>query len=227
MIGVLGLSHRDTQQAQMWIRWVSDLGSTGPNRLMIVSGHSSRVPSAQIQGFEVSYHKVPVVERGYPGSASHLFVLGMKLAGEIYPNEPLLWLEADAIPTSADWFDAIASEYAEGGNLFMGHLEATHAIPHLAGVAVYPPNWQELSPMLASSHIAPDIPYFGRGKGQAFDAYAAPEVFPQSRQARTIYQVFGKRTWRHSDLSLVPSGVKLIHQSKDGSLIRCLKRTHV
>lgn len=231
MIGVLGISHKDTMQASMWFRHTSNLSEEqdGRNRLLVfwsprVSERMRKHIARGISSFTISFHEAPVHERGYPGSASHLFVLAMEEAGRLYPGEPLLWLESDAIPTKPGWFDAIAEEYATCDKPFMGHLEAAHAIPHLAGVAVYPHNWKELSPMLANSHTAPDIPFFGRGKGQAFDAYAAPEVFPQSRQAKTIQQVFGKRRWYPHDLDKIGPETVLIHQSKDGSLINLLSK---
>ena len=231
MIGVLGISHKDTTQASMWFRHTSNLPEEqdGHNRLLVfwsprVSERMRKHIARSIPSFTISFHEAPVHERGYPGSASHLFVLAMEEAGRLYPGEPLLWLESDAIPMKPGWFDAIAEEYATCDKPFMGHLEAAHAIPHLAGVAVYPHNWKELSPMLANSHTAPDIPFFGRGKGQAFDAYAAPEVFPQSRQAKTIQQVFGKRRWYPQDLNKIGPETVLIHQSKDGSLINLLSK---
>lgn len=229
MIGVLGISHKDTVQARMWFRYVSNLKDDGAqSRLLVfftprVNELARKQIVQSLPGFTISIHTADVLERGYPGSASHLFVLAMEEAGRLYPGEPLLWLESDAIPTKPGWFGAIAAEYDLCPRPFMGHLESSHDIPHLAGVAVYPPNWKELSPMLATSHLAPDIPYFGRGKGQAFDAYAAPEVFPQSQQAKTIQQVFGKRRWTRGDLSLIRPEAVLVHQSKDGSLINLLR----
>lgn len=229
MIGVLGISHKDLIQARMWLAWASRLKSTG--RLLVF--YSARASNAirsfnqRPSGLDATFLSLDhFPEHGYPGAASHLFVNAMTEAGNLYPNEPLLWLESDAIPTKPGWFESIAAEYATSTKPFMGHLESEHAIPHLAGVAVYPPNWKELSPMLATSHEAPDIPYWGRGKGQAFDAYAAPEVFPQAQQSRTIQQVFGKRTWVPESLKLIRPEAVLVHQSKDGSLIRLLERQY-
>lgn len=231
MIGVLGISHKDITTAAMWFRWAAriDQGSERLHRLLVFSTPlvGERVASnvsRDIPSFETSFHTAHVHERGYPGSASHLFVLAMEEAGRLYPNEPLLWIESDAIPTRPGWFVAIADEYARCDKPFMGHLESEHDIKHLAGVAVYPPNWKELSPMLAGSHLAPDIPHWGRGKGQAFDAYAAPEVYPLSCPSQTIFQSFGKRRWRPVDLSIIPASACLVHQSKDGSLIRVLEQ---
>lgn len=232
MIAVLGISHKDTACASMWfdhLRWLGAGRST--HKLEVY--FTDRVPSrshgmvAGCQGYDVTSRILNIRERGYPGSASELFVVAMSEAAKMYPGEPLLWMEADAIPIRADWMDVIGEEYAGCDRPFMGHLEADHAIPHLAGVAVYPSNWSELSPMLASSHLAPDIPYFGRGKGQAFDAYAAPEVFPQSRQAVSIQQVFGMRHWRVSDVGKIRPGAAVVHQSKDGSLIRLIQSGHI
>lgn len=230
MIGVLGISHRDARCAALWFQHLRRMGPPKVTPTIVVA-FASTLPARvradlmrDVPGYVMHEITVEVHERGYPGSASHHFVLAMTEAGRLYPGEPLLWLEADAIPLVPDWFASIESEYATCPAPFMGHQEAQHHIPHLAGVAVYPCDWKAKSPMLASSHVAPDIPFFGRGKGQAFDAYAAPEVFPQSAQAVTIQQVFGKRRWFPRDLAIIRPGAVLVHQSKDGSLINLIGR---
>ena len=216
----------------MWFDHLRWLGA-GRDIHTIEVYFTSRVPhrahgmAANCPGYKVDAHTLDIRERGYPGSASELFAMAMMDAGSRHPGIPLLWMEADAIPLRANWMDDVAEEYAGCDRPFMGHLEATHAIPHLAGVAVYPHNWMDLSPMLASSHLAPDIPYFGRGKGQAFDAYAASEVFPQARQAVSIQQVFGKKRWTTGDVGIIRHGAAIVHQSKDGSLIRLIQTGHV
>lgn len=229
MIAVLGVSHKDARGAKLWFRHLRKLGApVSEVRLMVfftqyVSEATRDAVLSPVDGYRITSQTANIVERGYPGSASHLFVVSMTTAGAENQGEPMLWLESDAVPMHRNWFADITREYDQCEAPFMGHLEADHDIPHLAGVAVYPPNWATLSPMLASSHLAPDIPHFGRGKGQAFDAYAAPEVFPKAAQAKTIQQVFGKRHWRKQDLSLIRDGAALVHQSKDGSLMALVK----
>jgi hypothetical protein len=165
-------------------------------------------------------------ESGYPGSASHLFYRTMEIMERDHAGHPILWVEADAIPTRPGWFQEIEEEYQTCGKPFMGHLELNVRPPHMAGVAVYPPNWRELSPRLGNCHRAPDTRQWGRGKGQAFDVYAAPDIMPNAAQSRTIQQVWNCPPITEANMEqLIKPGTALFHQCKTGALIDVLSRT--
>ena len=207
LVCAIGVSRKDAHLAATWLQWVAMLR---PITLRVCYTRNT-LPDEQ--------------EHGYPGSASHLFVRTMEQVERDYPGHPVLWVEADAIPTRPTWFEEIEAEYQAIGSPFMGHLELKVNPPHMAGVAVYPPNWRELSPMLAKSHTAPDTRQWGRGKGQAFDVYAAPEVLPQAKQSQRIQQVWNcpRITDQNFDTIVKPE-TALFHQCKTGALIDVLSR---
>ncbi|HRH68806.1 MAG TPA: class I SAM-dependent methyltransferase [Flavobacteriales bacterium] len=237
MVAVLGLSHVDMPHAIEWLRWAAYLCSRPGgdlSRYTLVISCTQRITEEQKNQlraellpfpelFQIDFHTLPDLhERGYPGSASHLFVRSMEYASAAYPGAAILWLESDTVPLKPGWMRTIETEYLFCGMPFMGHLEFDCQPKHMAGVGVYPPNWRELSPLLATSNKAPDSRTFGPGRGQAFDTYAAPEVFPLAAEAETIHQI-----WKPTDtdtrlLAMISVDAVLFHQCKDARLIRLL-----
>ena len=230
LVCAMGVSRKDAHLAATWLQWVRVLGCEIDTTVcytrntLAVDLDAMKEAAGGLVGSWVTFKVLPdEQENGYPGSASHLFVRTMEQAERDYPGHPVLWVEADAIPTRPTWFEEIEAEYQTIGSPFMGHLELSVFPPHMAGVAVYPPNWRELSPMLASSHLAPDTRQWGRGKGQAFDTYAAPEVLWQAGQSTRIQQVWNcpRITEENIDAIIKPE-TALFHQCKTGALINVL-----
>ena len=219
LIAILGVSHRDIEAARRWIKWASTLGHH--DRIFIMLTIRARALWEDADYPFVTVCCTDEYEDGYPKSAGHLFIRSLEWAERDHPGSPVLWLETDAIPIHAGWLDAIEQEYRSCGKPFMGHLELEVYPKHMAGCGVYPPNWRELSPKLASCMDAPDIQMWGPGRGQAFDTYAADQTFPLSADAQTIMQVWNCPPFTRGMLKML-DGVALFHQSKDGRLIGLL-----
>lgn len=238
LVCALGVSHRDVGMALDWLKWTSFLatreGGSQADSTLLVMG-TKKVTSAQWADLRSAVIKSPGMfsvvgavlpdeeeASGYPKSASHLWLRTMEHCEANYPGCPVLWVEADSLPMRPGWFTEIEKEYATCGKPFMGHLEGVTTVKHMAGVAVYPPNWRELSPLLAGILSAPDNSAWGPGKGQAFDMYAAPETVAQMAQAKTIQQIWRPPSFTPVLLRTIKPATALFHQCKDGSLIKAL-----
>jgi len=237
MICAIGISHRDLDRAKRWLEWVAILEARETAlsfRVPMIIMCTQSLNQYQVQMLreatdrftgQVDITIMPDTEEtGYPKSASHLFLRTMEYCEAKYPAEPILWVEADTVPMRPGWRESIAAEYMQCGKPFMGVIERGHGFAHLAGVAVYPPDWRTRAPLLADVLNAGDI-FWGPKLGQAFDTYAAPQTVPQSAEARTIQQI-----WRpHLPLTMQWMGtnirqeVELFHQCKDNSAIEVLK----
>lgn len=225
----------------MWLRWVAFLatqpGGDSSDLVLIIAG-TQKVTPAQWKSlrsavgdnskgmFLVAGH---ILEddgegQGYPGAASHLFLRTLEYCETTYPGSSVLWLEADTVPMRPGWAQEIEAEYADCGKPFLGYLEAEKTMPHMAGVAVYPPDWRTRSPLLAGVLAAPDTKQWGHGKGQAFDIYAASEIVPQMARAKTIQQIWRPQPFNAMPTSILPT-TALFHQCKDASLINVIAKT--
>lgn len=232
MIATLGVSQRDFPQAQRWLRWVALLAKREPLPIVLVVFGVRSLGPEQFALLRNAAGDIPVHwawcpdedESGYPKSASHLFLRALTYCEGQFPAEPVLWVEADAIPMRASWAAEIAQEYATCGRPFMGVIVRGYGHDHLAGCAVYPHDWRVRAPLLGSVLGAPDT-FWGRGLGQAFDSWAAPETVPQTAEAKTIQQIWRPQLpiteqWRRRN---IPDATTLFHQVKDGSLIKILQ----
>lgn len=237
LVCALGVSHRDAGLAESWLRWASFLaaqpnGDQSDSTLVIMG--SQRVSLAQWKALRAAIQHSDAMfkidgavcpdelETGYPISASHLFLRTMEYCEATYPGAAVLWCEADTVPMRPGWFTEIEFEYAASPKPFMGVIERGHGTGHLAGVAVYPPDWRGLAPRLAGVLRAPDIKQWGPKKGQAFDTYAAVDTVSQAHEARTIQQIWRPQPFNKALLSLIKPETALFHQSKDGKLIETL-----
>jgi hypothetical protein len=232
MIAAIGISQRDFQLALKWLKWVAALHKREPMPCPLVAFGVRSLSPEQFAQLRNAASDAPIQwawcqdedESGYPKSASHLFLRTLTYCEERYPGEPVLWVEADAIPMRPSWLAEIAKEYAECGRPFLGVIVRGHGHDHLSGCSVYPPDWRAKAPMLAAVLGAPDI-FWGPGLGQAFDSWAAPEIVPQAAEAKTIQQIWRPllpltERWRRKN---IPDETALFHQCKDGSLIKILQ----
>lgn len=233
MIFCLGVSHKDIAQAERWVAFAERLHereSPDQPRLIVtatqVAKRAGLLP-IQREGCRV-IHELHVIgdedEAGYPKSASHLFLRSLEHCERVYPGEPVYWLEPDTLPMRWGWRSDIAAEYAACGRPFMGQIERGHGHAHLCGCAAYPADWRERAPMLASVLSAPDI-FWGKGLGQAFDSWAAPETVPQTHEARTFQQIWrpplpATQVWLRKN---VRPDTALFHQVKDGSGFKAVR----
>lgn len=229
----LAYCHRDADAAARWLAWVAFLAAEREPSVRhdLVVMRTRRMAGAKIgqlvPGARVSHAVCPDEdERGYPGSATHLFIRTLEFCNERFPGRPVMFMESDTVAMHPGWMDEIAAEYAQCGKPFMGFHVLSSICPHMAGCGVYPPNWRTLSPILSGILEAPrDSALFGKDKGQAWDIYAASEIEPQMAYSRTIQQIWRPGFWLNSTtLNRIAKETAIFHQDKEGSLIRLLSR---
>ena len=236
MICVLGISDKDAYRSARWLEWVAELAQyeTSPQTKLIVTLTKrardtayNRIKPAVDTASDAIWTLPDECETGYPKASSHLFLRSMFYVEQTFHGEPILWLESDAIPMRPNWRRDIAKEYATCNKPFLGVIERGHGFVHMPGVAVYPPNWAKLAPLLANVLNAPDIPLWGRDRGQAWDTYAASQTVPQCAEAKTIQQIWNPphpitKEWAAKNIR---PETALFHQVKHASLIRLLRET--
>lgn len=220
LVVILPVSRPDFHLAVQWLRWVYRLNSS-PFDLLVV-------PAASVLPAEVGMLNdlaFPCVEQikesyerpelGYAAAANHLFRSALELAEKLHPGQPILWVEADCIPTRAEWVDEISEEYAGCGKPFLGDFHAAGEIPHMTGNAVYPADWRVKAPSIAR------LP-FPRPE-QGWDTLCAHETVPQMAKSKRIQQQWIVPRITPDNLQeWVRPETALFHRVKDGSLIEVL-----
>lgn len=251
LVTAIGVSHVDQHAAMMWLRWASYLstlpGGDLSDRWLVVTctqrvcdswwQEACQVFRGNPKFFNVYTQRIgDEDERGYPGSASHLFVRTMQVTEQKFKDAPKLYVEPDCIPVTPNWLQRIDAEYQKKGAKFLGRLiRSTHAAVeefgfpplHLTGNAVYPPFVFEVAPSLLSilrgyrDHRCP-----WREKGWAWDLWSAHEIVPEAAETESIHQIWKSDPWDTGNLNRIPPGCELLHQSKDGTLITSLAERH-
>lgn len=238
----IGVSHKDVEQACLWLRWVAHLASlsgdsTAPERLVIAV--TRRVTPEQRWSLASAYgyrpnltftpfiHHVPdECEDGYPRSASHLFLRTLEFCEQTYHGRSVLWIEADCTPLHPRWFHDLASEYETCGRAFMGEriFHAGRNSSHCTGNAIYPHDWRTRAPRILTAPEAPDHPMFGAGKGQPWDVWACQETTADLHETKLIHQIFNACPFNAELLARIRPGAALFHRCKNGTLITELAR---
>ena len=166
---------------------------------------TEQFPSARV------FNPQGVDETSYFTAPNFMVKAALELMESDYPGRPMLWMEADCVPMRAGWVQGIEAEYKACGKPFLGDHVLGVEVPHLTGVAVYPPDWRAKAPSLATAIKKPDW---------GWDSQCSFETLPQSHRSKTIRQVWRPRpflpeTWR----SVVGDDTLLFHQCKDGTLL--------
>lgn len=236
MVTVLGFSDKDYRLALGWLRWVSWLclkdGGNSAGMPLVLFG-TRRIHQRQWDELHRFHYQSdcmfkvePVVcpderETGYPGCATHLFFRALEYCEAHHAGQPILWCEADTVALHAGWAQEIAKEHSDCGRPFLGAVSGAMC-KHMPGVAVYPSNWRSLSPTLANALNLPDIPHWGKGKSQAWDTAAGPEIVPQMAVSKKIHQIWRPHRVDFRLLASIPLTAALFHQDKTGLLPRII-----
>jgi hypothetical protein len=244
----LGVSHVDKDQAMLWLRWAAYLsslpgGDVSDLWLMIVCTRRVgiewwREAKSVIDAHPTFFCVTTQVlsdedERGYPGSASHLFVRAMQCCERSLPGHPKMYCEPDTAPMRPSWARELAAEYQDKGSPFLGVLVAstheateTFGYPpyHVTGNAIYPAEVFKHAPsLLKVLNAVRDNRCPWRDKGYAWDLFSAHEIVPLTVETKLIQQI-----WRPDPfdvgkvIRLIMPDTVFFHQSKDGSLIAAL-----
>ena len=223
IVVVLSCCAKDVHLAELWLKRAAKLATVDRPPYPLVLFGDSDIPFKTWQalgtcGFARGVMQVgcrPKPGEEYPWAANHQFLEALKWCEEHRAGHPILWAEADTVLMRPKWYEEISAEYAACGRPFMGTHVNAHFTPHLAGCAVYPPNWRELAPSLAVLE--------GRAWCEAFDTACAHEIYPQSRQARTFQQMWHPPRFTRKLAAKIRPEVAFFHQCKDGTLYHYLK----
>lgn len=235
VIVCIGISHRDAELGLLWLRWVRHLCQVHPNGdahlLVVLTQRAAKLNAIHQPAddwdcmFRTRVEVCPdELENGYPISASHLFLRTLEIAEQKSPRHAVLWCEADSWPMRPSWFAEIAAEYQTCGKPFLG-VNVGQKVRQLSGVAVYPANWRELAPRIATVLEAPDYKLWGKGKGQPWDVWARDQMAPQMAESKLMTSVWKHRDPRPTRLCEISATTCLFHQDKTGHLVRELAAT--
>lgn len=166
---------------------------------------------------------------GWPKAAYETFLFAAKYVQANY-KVPFLWIEPDCVFMRRGVLDSIEREYQTCGKPFMGVIapggQVGLPVRYLNGVAVYPANAYEI--------IAPIV---AKNPEKAWDISMADAVVPQAHNSSLFVNLWGQkdnpptfgeiRDLTHPErktLGAIPSTCALFHRSKDGSLLRLLRK---
>ncbi len=231
LVVALPVSPPDYHLAVKWLKWAVALRREGNESLeyplIVVAAASLEADDLVklalifygIPGWSVvqQSEKYERPELGYAAAANMMFRFALETVEKEFPDHPMLWAEADTVPTRPSWFYEIASEYIMAGKPFMGAFHPHGAIPHMSGNAVYTADWREKAPSFAK--LPGDRPQ------QGWDSACAKETVPQMHIAETIQQEWITPPFSeyNTDKILKPK-TALFHRTKDGTLIDVLAK---
>jgi hypothetical protein len=208
----------NTQLAYLWFDWVAELGGAHEYDLVVLAPEQATLPKSLQAWRSVTRlydrHQISAWPQGPNLVIQQL--IWWQLLNKI--EEPIFWVEADAIPLSANWIKAWEAEYLRGKKPFMGGLVTNPpghpgTPPHMTGVGIYPPYAGKYADkLLQAMHTA-------------FDVWAAPQILPQLHETHLIQHL-----WRHGPIETMADYEKVIdpranlfHSDKYGALIRLLR----
>lgn len=229
LVHALALSHKDFPAALPWAKWVQALGNVQSEALVVsVTSIAKRKHRDELaitlNALRRAFGEVVVLEMedsgwGHPEGPNRLFVQVMRRASEY--GRPILWHEIDNIPLTPQWSQALLAAYDRCGKPIYGPTTrcirgGDHSIEFCNGTAIYPPDWENRWPGLASppAHMS-------------FDWHAAPETTPDWFRSET--------TWVHcsdpgylnteSDFDrVVPKDCVMFHRDKTCRVIQLANR---
>ena len=227
MLYTLTFHHGDIPLAQKLAAWIAEMGGVKHHKCLLVTMKDT--PTDGIleplqEAFEsVQTYVLPDKDpKEWPLSQNLVF---RRVARQVEAviRTPFLWGETDAIPLVSDWLDQIEAAYRSCGKPFMGayvdrsclpeeERNREPFIPHMSGIAVYPPNAPGLAPKLVTC------------EKMAFDVASAPQVLPRMAKTGLIAHRWKAKPFERSeDLARIPEGAVIFHQNKGGDLIDLLR----
>lgn len=239
MITVLNYCAADRDTALNLLRWIGQLGGAGKHELILQdcqqvvrAGLHTELLTEAKKHFANVEHFTPFTEdeRGWPQSANHGWLQAVIHMRELFAKRAQgsvlpawLWMEADCVPTSFTWADALEAAYPKANKPFMA-AEVLHPVRRLSGIALYP---ARVSSYLRHRRLG-DLT-MRSGKGEAFDQYYSPEWIEFTHFTKLIQNVHFTApnvppTFPDAaSLSLLDPEAVLFHRCKDGSLIERLR----
>lgn len=170
-------------------------------------------------------HSLP--DERWPIGANWMFETGCSHMAK--SGFPFLWLEPDAVPMRAGWFDAINSEYQSTAKPFMGTVvhskDPKFPEKHLNGIAVYPANARDFFKHVGDwRHVAWDITTNGDVLDRTLDTPLIQHFWGEPGLPPTFVEFKGKDDPKNAlTLDFINARAVLFHRVKDSSLIHLLR----
>jgi hypothetical protein len=211
--------YNQRELAGIWLDWVAELSADSVRKydLVLLCPTNAELPESVKAWGKLTRFPENHSIASWPMGPNRVFqqVLWFyhhkKLRGSFF------WVEADCVPLTPDWIDAIANEYRRGDKPFMGAIVEPNppknkAPRHMTGNAVYPENAYLLAPRLMEAHHT------------AWDVHAAGQILRQVHATNLI-----QHDWRSPEIRdrddlrsrLQPKAV-LYHSDKYGAIPRIL-----
>ena len=242
LLVVLPYYNGDFELAKKLSEWIVNLGTCKPHSMLLAADDTVPGDKARelMNILRPVFHetrtmlipvpaKTPEAPRWIP---NEMFLSAARQVKANY-KLPFLWLEADCVPLCEGWLQKIAEAYAACPKRFMGpivHQEGQMGLPadHLTGCSVYPNDAIDL--------IGP-IDSIKKGS-TAWDIGSAGTVVPKASNTNLIHHFWGNKDLppvfvENRDVDDPPNFVTLdfirkdavmFHRSKDGNLIKILRK---
>jgi hypothetical protein len=207
----------NSQLGVLWLDWVAELGGCHEYDLVLLAPANTLLPES-IGAWRsltrlMDRNQVSAWPQGPNLSIQQIF--WWQLLNKV--EEPVFWVEADAIPLKPNWIQAWEAEYLAAKKPFMGGLVTFYAgkqtPAHMTGNAIYPPYAGKFANKLLEA------------KHTAFDVWAASQILPQLHETSLIQHL-----WRHGPIEtmaqyheVVDPKANLFHSDKYGALIKLLR----
>lgn len=235
MVVAFPFCNKDVASAKSLLEWCKLLGPQKNHDALLVSDAAVQWSDA-MDCFNLArdvFNQAEIIStdkplNGWPQAANAMFAYAASYIAS-HLRQPFFWCEPDCVPLKSGWMDELEAAYKMCAKPFMGAFVRSQepSLPSisLAGCAVYPADcYQRLQSMFPCR--------------RAWDVDTANVVMPQAANTNLIQHFFGQvdlpPTFAQAKTPLSPintftlanirSEAVVFHRSKDGSLIRLLKR---
>jgi hypothetical protein len=238
MIIVFGVCESDIAATKQLARWIAKLGGVAGFDSLIVADaltpFDSTIELSAILGS--CFRSCAIISngisvKGWPDGPNSLF---RTAADHIERNikKPWLWMEADAIPLSPRWAEAIWRVYCEAEKPFMGCVydvdpAQQNRLPAkcMSGVAVYPADANSRLPATHNSPRPWDVDFAGLIVPNAVHTVLIQHFWGQPKLPPTfVKQRIAGSPRNAMTLDHLHQGAVLFHRNKDGTLMELLSQ---
>jgi hypothetical protein len=212
--------YNQRELAGIWLDWVAELSADSVRKydLVLLCPTNAELPESVKAWGKLTRFPENHAIAAWPMGPNRVFQQVLWFYYHKKLRGPFFWVEADCVPLTPDWIDAIADEYRRGDKPFMGAIVEPNppknkAPRHMTGNAVYPENAYLLAPRLMEAHHT------------AWDVHAAGQILRQVHPTNLI-----QHDWRSPEIRdrddlrsrLQPKAV-LYHSDKYGAIPRIMR----
>jgi hypothetical protein len=216
LIVVLPTHLGDADNAEVLLRWISELGNASQHSLLIAA--DSELPPERVKAMlnlvRADFHSVRAMlvnvgVKGWPLAANLTFRAVARQVNEFY-RLPYCWIEPDAVPLRATWLDEIADAYAKSPRPFMGAIidneKPTDGLPqrYVSAIGVWPQDtYARLDDLWKDAKFTGPVKPSKLGVAQfqnsvrAFDMIAADFLVPRTHHTNLVQSFWGTNYSTH------------------------------